>query len=435
MGKQAIAARRGRALGLLTALLVPVVLAACGSKSPLYVPDPIETDAGTDAGIDSGPVDSGPPDGGPIPDECIELPFNDPPSELQISFVAQILSADVFFLVDVTGSMGEEIGQIQTGLRETIIPGLAEAIPDVRFGVGYFADFPIDRAGYGSVGDEVFRLLTPMTGDISRVQRAVDDLPLQSGGDTPEAMTEALFAAATGRPLGEFVPPSSCGTGTVGYPCFRGPPVILAFTDAPTHNGPRGTNAYRAGDIRPSPHTYDDAVTALRMIGAKVLGLNSGSFGDTGRPDLESYARDTGAIRPDGTPIVFDIGTSGSELGVSVVEAIRTLVDEVPLDVDVLLEDYPGDAVDTTSFVESVVALSASPADGAVNLGDRFADVRPGTRVTFQLLFFNGFVEQTDEAQSFFMNVVLRGDGVVRLQETLVQIIVPPRGGGTFCTL
>lgn len=429
-----------RARLFIIAPLLALALAACGSKSPLYVPDPAEDaavfDGGMDAGIDAGP-DSGRDagtDGGPIPDECIELPFMDPPSELRVSFTARILTADVFFLVDVTGSMGEEIDQIRERLRDEIIPGLAAEIPDVRFGVGHFADFP--EGDYGSEGDQVFRLLQAETLEIGRVQSAVDRLPLQGGLDFPESMTEALYLTATGEQMGRFVPAASCPAGTLGYPCFRadGSRIILAFTDAPTHNGPGGREAYEG--IRPRPHTYEETVNELRAIGAKVLGLHSGDpeFDAGGREDLEAFARDTGAVREDGTPVVLDIGRDGSLLSSSAVEAVRTLVDEVPIgDVSVLIEDYDGDDMDVTAFVDRVVALSSTPSDGAVNLGDSFADVRPGTRLVFQILLRNDEIPQTDEPQSFLMNVVLRGDGVTRLQETLVQIVVPAIGGGTVC--
>jgi len=414
------------------------LLSACGSKTGLDVPPPEPFDGGMDAGVDAGRPDGG-FDGGPMPDECIELPFNDPPRELPVTFVAQILSADVYFLVDVTGSMGEEIDQIRIGLTSTIIPGLAAQIPDVRFSVGRFADFDIARAGYGSDGDEVFRLVQESTANVDVVLGAVNRLSTQSGGDTPESMTEALYLSATGEGLGRWAPASRCPADTVGYPCWRetGSPIILAFTDAPTHNGPGGSERYDTtlddwrGGIR--PHTYEETINALRDRGAKVLGLNSGEFGETGRPDLEAFARDTGAVRPDGTPIVFDIGNDGRLLNDSVVEAVRTLVDEVPLDVDVLVEDYALDEFDATDFVQRVRTNGANPADGAIDRGDRFEEVRPGTRVNFRVILFNDFLPQTDVAQEFFLWVVLRGDRVTRLRETLLRVVVPPRGGEVIC--
>ena len=43
-----------------------------------------------------------------------------PPSELAVDYVARIDDADVYFLVDVTGSMGGEIATIQDRIAGTI---------------------------------------------------------------------------------------------------------------------------------------------------------------------------------------------------------------------------------------------------------------------------------------------------------------------------
>ena len=152
----------------------------------------------------------------------------------------------------------------------------------------------------------------------------------------------------------------------------------------PVRNGPGNHDPYRLGTVTPEPHSYEEAINALRGIGAKVLGLYSGGDRGVGRSDLEALARDTGAVRTDGTPVVFDIQRDGSLLGASVVEAVRTLVDEVPVDVDAFVEDVEGDELDATDFLDRVVAESANPADGAINLGDRFDDVLPGD--TFPVL-------------------------------------------------
>jgi len=99
----------------------------------------------------------------------------------------------------------------------------------------------------------------------------------------------------------------------------------------------------------------------------------------------------------------------------------------------VMVEDYPLDDFDATEFVERVRTAGAMPADGAIDLGDRFEEVRPGTRVNFRVILFNDFLPQTDVAQEFFLWVVLRGDEVTRLRETLLRVVVPPRGGEIIC--
>ncbi|MCB9595312.1 MAG: hypothetical protein H6719_21515 [Sandaracinaceae bacterium] len=228
--------------------------------------------------------------------------------------------ADVLFLVDTTGSMSGEIAQIQARLRDTIIPGLAAEIADVRFSVASFDDFAV--ASYGSYGDVPFRLVSSITPDVASTQAAVNTLRASGGADGPESQVEALYQAATGAGIGGFVPArGACGTG-IGYPCFRpgATPIVLLFTDADFHNGPGGVYSYSG--ISPTPHTYAQAVTALNAIGAKVLGLMSGA---PAYDDLLAIARDTGAVASDGTPIVFDIGSDGRSLGPDVVRAVQTL--------------------------------------------------------------------------------------------------------------
>ncbi|MCC6878031.1 MAG: VWA domain-containing protein [Sandaracinaceae bacterium] len=409
------------------AAVVMLLACACGSKSPLLVPAPASDAQVPDAGVE--------PDGGPPADLCVELPFLEPPREVRVDFVAQILSADVLFLVDVTGSMGEEIGQIRGLLRDEIVPGLGAQIPDLQLAVAHFADFPRPEHNYGEIDDDLYRMLQSSTRNVASVQAAVDRLPLQGGRDGPEALVEALYLTATGEAFPPYVLQRACPDGTAGYPCFRptGTRIVLAFSDAPTHNGPGGHDAYRPGTISPPPHTFSDTVTALNAIGAKVLGLYSGGDGGLGRLDLEQLAMATGAVRGNGTPLVFDISRDGSFLASGVIEAVRTLVDEVPLDVDVVIEDVPGDPFDASSFVREVVAVEAIPASGAVRRSDRFDDVLPGTRVVFAIRLANDAIPQADAAQSFFLTVVLRGDRVTRLEETLVRIVVPPAGGGVVC--
>jgi hypothetical protein len=394
---------------------------ACGAKTGLGAGKP--HDAGPDTGADAGPVDAG-VDGGPPIDVCVELPYLEPPRQVDVDFLGRILSADVLFLVDTTGSMTEEIEQIRVNLRDRIVPELAAAIGDVRFSVASLADFPVGM--YGERDDVPFILQQASTTDIGAVQRALDRLPSSNGQDGPESQTEALYQAATGEGIGTFVPRARCPDGTVGYPCFRseGSRIFLLFTDAEFHNGPAGTNRY-LDDVEPSPHQYGEAVAAMQRIGAKVLGLFSGGTDRLALRDLELVARDTGAVDESGDPIVIDLGTDGRLLGSAVVDAVRTVVDEVPIDIDLVVEDVEGDELDATEFVREVVAVRADPEGGALNLGDRFDDVRPGTRVFFSVLLRNETLPPSREPRSYLMRIVLRGDGVTRLDVTVVRVVIP----------
>ncbi|MEM9070548.1 MAG: hypothetical protein AAGE52_18730 [Myxococcota bacterium] len=406
------------------------LLLGCGAKTGLPVPEP--GDAGVDAVdarvIDIGPDSFVPP---PPPDVCVELPPEEPPEFVDVSFLARIATADVLFLVDVTGSMNEEIEQIQATLRDQIAPALATAVDDVHIAVAEFADFPVSP--YGDDRDVPFRLVQQSTGDLSEAQRGVGRLRRLSGSDVPESHTEALFQAASGAGLGSFVPPRRCPADTVGYPCFRatGSRIILLFTDAEFHNGPGGSAPYTEPPIRPRPTTYEMAVDALNGIGAKVLGLYSG--GDFGGAlavqNLQQIARDTGAVSETGEPIWVDIGTAGERLDTGVIDVVRTLVEETPIDIDAIAEDWPFDELDALEFVEEITTTGATPADGALDLGDRYESVRPGTRVRFRVSLANDRIERRAEPQVYYLTIVLRGDGVTRLRETTVQIVIPSIGG------
>ena len=407
----------------LTSLLV---LGACGAKTGLRVPPRPDggPDAARDAGADAPSVDAYVP--APF---CVEVPPMEPPRELRIDYVVRIEDADVYFLVDVTGSMGGEIATIQARIEDTIAPGIAAAIPEARLSLGRFADYPLGE--YGSGGDEVFRLEQASTSDLATFVAATRRLTLQSGADPPEAYVPALYFSARGQGAIGFVPRPGCPEDSVGYPCFarRGARIVLLFTDAEAHGGPGASNAYGA-DVSPTPPTYNETVAALRGIGAKVIGIFSGTPDDgNGLSDVTALARDTGAVTSDGTPLVFSIDGDGTGLDARVIDAVRRLVTDVPLAVDLMIEDGAGDAVDVTTFVRSVVTDGASPPEGAVDRGDHFENVRPGTAVSFRILLANDLLPRAAVPQRFRMRVTLRGDGVTALEVREVDVVVPSIGG------
>jgi predicted small lipoprotein YifL len=398
------------------------LLSGCGAKTGLEVPDAaIDSGRSRDAGVDSGPDASLP---------CVELLPDAGPVELPLDTEVEVGRADVVFLVDTTASMDQEIDQIKANLRDRLAPGIRETIPDARLGVAIFADFPVGPCG--DPGDVPFSLVLPVTEDVARVQAAVSSIETAQGRDTPESQVEALYQIATGEGRGTFVPPSlGCPRGGFGYPCFRDDalPVVLLFTDAPFHNGPGGSNPYEC-PLPVRPATYEQAVRELVARGIRVMGMYSGS-GD-GRRDLETIARDTGALDR-GVPIVFDIGESGNRLSEGVIQSIRTLASVIELDIDLLLVDPdPRDGIDPREFVDRVIPLRAEPMDGVGEIDAAtgvFRRVRTGTRVVFQLSLRNDVVAPGVGPQRFRLEVVFRGDGRQRLASRILEIVVPGSDG------
>ncbi|NJP07505.1 MAG: VWA domain-containing protein [Chloroflexaceae bacterium] len=116
--------------------------------------------------------------------ETLELiiPGAESPAELKL---------DLLFLLDTTGSMGDELGRIQ----ETI-DSIAQRIdafeprPQIRYGLVAYRD-------HGQ--DEAYTQLTyDFTDDLSTFRKLLNGLDAAGGGDTPEALNDALHQAVQG---------------------------------------------------------------------------------------------------------------------------------------------------------------------------------------------------------------------------------------------
>lgn len=385
--------------------------AGCGAKTGLLVPEG-EPDAGTDDVI------------------CVDVDPETRRAELELDVSTRLLSADVFFLVDCTGSMRGEILNIQRGLTSTIVPGAMAAIPDVRFGVGVLADFAV--GDYGEPGDVPFELRRAITDDVGAVQAALDGLPEWDGDDLPESQVEALYQVATGEGLGSYIDPApGCPSLGVGYPCFRegSQPVVVLITDAPFHNGPGGANPYFG--IEPRPHTFDEAIAALQEVGVRVIGISSGSEGLEG---LVEVARQTGAVDSDGEALVTSISSSGTGLDEEVVNGIESLALRVPLDVDAVVLDVPGDDLDATVLVSAVLALRAEPPTGVDRIEDNvFYNAMPGTRLVFGLEIDVSAIPVPETTQLYPVLVRIRGNEISVLREQVIYIEVPGLDGADLC--
>ncbi len=90
---------------------------------------------------------------------------------------------DVVFLVDTTGSMGDEIGVVKKSLVDMIaeIEG-GTPRPDVRFGLVIYRDR----------GDDYVTRIFKLTDDTDAVIKEVNAIEASGGGDEPESVNEAL---------------------------------------------------------------------------------------------------------------------------------------------------------------------------------------------------------------------------------------------------
>ncbi|NKB67180.1 MAG: VWA domain-containing protein [Candidatus Latescibacteria bacterium] len=96
---------------------------------------------------------------------------------------------DVVFLLDATGSMGDEIDAVKERIQGMISDiALAEPAPDVRFGV----------VAYRDREDDYVTRVYPLTRDIDRIVENLGQIEADGGGDYPESLNEGLHVALDG---------------------------------------------------------------------------------------------------------------------------------------------------------------------------------------------------------------------------------------------
>jgi hypothetical protein len=422
----------------------------------------------------------------PDTDYFVVLPYNGPHEYRTLRFGTNIQQADIFFLMDTTGSMYEEVGNVQRGMETTIIPGVLPLIPDVQFGAGGFDDFPVGSHGSGTdrpyyhlidivpfdqdsgaiggsfAGSDVGTFMPGAPNGTRDIIDAVRAYPRHSGGNGCESGVEALYQVATGAGVtwrGGAIPAKRCPSipdesgPRRGYPCFRpgSLPIIVYVSDAPFHEPlPPGwpldtlEGASCTYTDVPTAQVYDAALAALRAIGARVVALSTDYIpSNPGYPataQMCNLARDTGAVRADGSPLCFELGPTGTMITSEVVNAIAELVGGTPQDVSTTTENVPGnpDEFDARRFIMSIRPREAYR-DGRMGAipgftyasrdETTFYEVIPGTLVEFDIDFWNGVRPPADVAQVFQARIIVLGNGVARLDERRVFIVVPPEGG------
>lgn len=434
-----------------------------------YFTDPDREDSDGDGFTDLAEVATGRDPNDPssrIPDDAyyVVLPYLDDPVERDLVFGTTVRKADVFFMMDRTGSMTGEVSRLKSSLS-SIVAQMAMSIRDIGVGFGGFAGFggraggpcmtfPLigEICGEGDNDDTPFHLYSVITTDTARMVSDVAALEADQGGATWASSNEALYQAATGDGILPWIGPQTCASvpdevgRRYGYPCFRpgALPIMVVMTDTSSKNGPHtegvsgGTYDPANFTMGPPPHTYVETLSALQGIGARVIGVLSGSevSNPTPRRQFETWALETGTVDASGRAILFEISSDGSGLDTSIVDAVRTLAEETPQDISAIVrdgEDRPPEVgpVDAGQFIKAITPYRlfdgvTHDCPDATRCDDRrFFDVVPGSTVTFRIRFHNDFQEPRSHAQVFLATIIVLGNGVAELDSREVIIVVP----------
>ncbi|HJK96587.1 MAG TPA: hypothetical protein RMF84_05160 [Polyangiaceae bacterium LLY-WYZ-14_1] len=377
------------------------------------------------------------------------MPFEAEPTPTKdtLRFATDLRVADVYFLMDTTGSMGGAIDSLKSSIATPgtgLIDRLRETIPEAWFGVGDFKDY--STGGYGGTNDYAYRHRLDISESAVDAQDAVNELTASGGSDLPESHGPALWAMATGNALpgssdvaGGTVPgQTECPRGTSGYPCFRSRavPIAVLFSDVPMHNGPGGAYAYDNGVIGGPAPTFVEVVAALQGARIRFVGVTVRQ-NEEAIAHKEAIARGVGSVDGDDEPFVTT-WTPGSPISDVVVDQIEQLARGARFDVTIEFEDGPEDAVDTESaFLERIEAVDGGevaecpfrvPVDAdADGVNDTFLNVGGGSFVCFDVFVKeNRVVDETPEPQLFRATLRVKGDGFTDLDVRDIYFLVPP---------
>ncbi len=103
----------------------------------------------------------------------------------------QQVPLDIVFILDATGSMGEEIRQLKNSIEliNLNISALSSK-PQVRFGL----------VAYRDRGDDYVTRTVKLTGDLEKFQKELSTIEAGGGGDEPEDLQTALYEAVHEMP-------------------------------------------------------------------------------------------------------------------------------------------------------------------------------------------------------------------------------------------
>jgi hypothetical protein len=192
---------------------------------------------------------------------------------------------DVFFLADVTGSMGGAIDDVQDSA--SAIVSAVSGLGDVQFGVGEYRDI------FDSAPANPYNLRQDITADTTAVETAINGWFASGGGDRLEGQLPALKEAAE--------------TTSWRDDSTR---ILVWFGDQPGHDPRDGV-----GEA--------DAIAALQAENIEVQALGVDSFGAPNRLDESGQATDI----TDATGGEFRDGIATDDVADTIEEAITSAIE------------------------------------------------------------------------------------------------------------
>ena len=385
------------------------------------------------------------------------LPYQETPqpTEDTLAFRTNFQQADVYFLVDRTGSMLAEINAMRNAIDRIISnltcarsiapcsgdkdcadvetcgldgvciedPAQSRCIPSFWTGSGVFGGDP--TANY-------FDNLQAINADGGATASV---LPLSVGNYGTQ---EAMFAAVQCLVDGAACDPSwvnNCVAGSggdcVGYRQDSAR-IFVMITDEDNEWTNASFTATTAGD-------------ALTAAGVSFIGIDAADGGPgNGVINLTELATASSSIDSNGQPFIR--AGDGPTIIDSATDAISELVNDVPIEVTIEAIEVEGDDGDALRFLDYFETNTTTPdpdGDGITNCEvlnlttadgadadayhDIFEALKPGRRICWTVYpKQNDVEEQGADVKLFELQLIVRGNGAILDQRT-VYFLIPPR--------
>ncbi len=378
----------------------------------------------------------------------VVLPYNANWNASRIwEFDTDISKIDVAFMLDLSGSMGEEQQNLKDKIKSDVVEKIAtlnEGTLDAAYAFVHFMDFSDNM-------DVVYKVDTLVTKDIDELKAAVDNSPLANGGTECDwlvlyaaTISEDIHGPCSTEPEVNWMPGMSSEKATCNIPlpdctgregnraglCFRekAMPILIIITDEPPTDTFMPPSNEKASDL---------AIKTMAAQNAKFIGIDSSSTnGNKNISDFfEAVSSATGTLDANGKSFNFTVSSDavaadGKAMSEKIGEAIESLTSFVQMDVWVAgnsNELCNGTDMSVANFILGGIPIKAEPPEGAsidaANM--KFRDVNPGTIVTFDVQFHNDFCPNPTNAPVLYKaEAMVLGEGAY-LSKKEVQIIVP----------
>lgn len=409
------------------------------------VSDLIEVAAGTDA---NDPADNPQANG----DFVFIVPYQQPttPPEDTLNFRTSIQYADVYFLIDTSGSMSTEwdtlattVGDIVNELTCDVVAGSTCAldsdcatgticfqnqcitdpnvgkgcVPNMFTGVGLFNDY------------ETYENKLSLQGNPSTTAAALDPGGFPGGSEAIYQAPACVANPAACISASYSFTDMKCATQGVGCPGYR-PEAIRVLIEISDANNQCYSNP-ATGCQKYTPAYAGQALVDSEIKYVALYGTDdSGTAGD-----FESVAYAAQSVDANGQPFVYAATDAAVEQ--KTIDAVLDIVKGKPIDVTIEPVDVPGDAGDALQFLDYLevnvsgqgdCTMVSSTADtNADNYDDAFPDLLPGIPVCWDVhpVLSQSTTPPTQEPQLFVARLKVKGDNSL-IDERNVFFLVPP---------